>query len=815
MSDAFSVPTAAWQRRLDERLQAPGKPAQLSNLKNLVPMLPMIARMMRHAQKSAQAGFDPINFMNIQLPGPEMGVPLGGIGSGSITRGWRGGFRRWQMRPGFIQLGEVFADQFSLYVEHENQPAALQVLAAEQPPKGILEGWDWTMNPACATYHALFPRAWTRYEQPLPGVNLTCRQLSPVVAHNYRESSLPVSEFRWKIENTSATAARVGLMFTFQNGIGSSNDQDGGHSNHAFQLENGPGAGVELCHIHRQAKAYPLGAASEIRHTYKDPLSFVIAARAGSGGEVTYRSRFTADGDGLSVWNDFARDGRLDNFEDDRPSLAGEVIGAALAVTVDVPPGESREVTFSLAWAMPVVRSGFGTPYYRRYTLFYGKQPRAARSLAQDALDKAGEWESAIETWQSPILEDASLPDWYKTALFNELYYLVDGGTMWCYPAETAPAEEDMGRFAYLESHEYRFYNTYDVHFYASFALIMNWPKIELALQRDLGEATLAEYPERVQEMWHGKWVPRKLRGAVPHDVGMPGEDPWAKVNGYNLHDVNVWKDLNPKLVLQVYRDYIATGDEKFLADLWPAVEAALDWEMKFDRDGDGLVENDGFPDQTYDVWAVQGPSAYTGGLWLAALSAGAVMAERLQKFQSAKIYRDLLEKGRAAYEQKLWNGRYYLYDGSGSKVHDSIMADQLAGYWYARSCGLPDLLDPLRARSALTTVFEYNIQRFQSGQMGAVNGMRPDGQVDRSTMQSQEVWSGTTYAVAANMLLEGMRSEAFQAAYGVYKVTYEEKGYWFQTPEAWIANGDYRSNSYMRPLCIWAMQWALEREAE
>ncbi len=211
MSDAFSIPAAAWRRRLDERLPNPGKPAQMGNLKNLVAMLPMIARMMPHARKSAQAGFDPINFMNTPIPGPEMGVPLGGIGSGSITRGWRGGFRRWQMRPGYIQLGEVFADQFSLYVEPENQPAALQVLAAEHPPKGVLDGWDWTMDPACATYQALFPRAWTRYEQPLPGVNLTCRQLSPVVARNYRESSFPVSEFRWKIENTSAARGQSGL----------------------------------------------------------------------------------------------------------------------------------------------------------------------------------------------------------------------------------------------------------------------------------------------------------------------------------------------------------------------------------------------------------------------------------------------------------------------------------------------------------------------------------------------------------------------------------------------------------------------------
>lgn len=39
-----------------------------------------------------------------------------------------------------------------------------------------------------------------------------------------------------------------------------------------------------------------------------------------------------------------------------------------------------------------------------------------------------------------------------------------------------------------------------------------------------------------------------------------------------------------------------------------------------FDTDGDGLIENSGFPDQTYDIWTVQGPSAYTGTHHLQAL---------------------------------------------------------------------------------------------------------------------------------------------------------------------------------------------------
>ena len=37
----------------------------------------------------------------------------------------------------------------------------------------------------------------------------------------------------------------------------------------------------------------------------------------------------------------------------------------------------------------------------------------------------------------------------------------------------------------YAEGHEYYMYNTYDVHFYAGYALIMLFPQLELSTQRD------------------------------------------------------------------------------------------------------------------------------------------------------------------------------------------------------------------------------------------------------------------------------------------------------------------------------------------
>lgn len=45
-------------------------------------------------------------------------------------------------------------------------------------------------------------------------------------------------------------------------------------------------------------------------------------------------------------------------------------------------------------------------------------------------------------------------------------------------------------------------YNTYDVHFYASFALIMLWPKLELSLQYDMGEGLFCASSATLESLW-------------------------------------------------------------------------------------------------------------------------------------------------------------------------------------------------------------------------------------------------------------------------------------------------------------------------
>lgn len=121
------------------------------------------------------------------------------------------------------------------------------------------------------------------------------------------------------------------------------------------------------------------------------------------------------------------------------------------------------------------------------------------------------------------------LPSWFKSAIFNELYFVSDGGTVWFeyepilglgsskvtrdmyYFPKPDDIRPEFGRFGYLEGHEYRMYNTYDVHFYSSFALTMLWPKLQLSIQYDFAETIPYENPNRRIHLFDGKRAPRKV----------------------------------------------------------------------------------------------------------------------------------------------------------------------------------------------------------------------------------------------------------------------------------------------------------------
>lgn len=69
--------------------------------------------------------------------------------------------------------------------------------------------------------------------------------------------------------------------------------------------------------------------------------------------------------------------------------------------------------------------------YWKYYTRYFGRNRDASPALSEYCLLNYQRWEEEIENWQQPVLSDVDLPDWYKSALFNETYFVSDGGSVW------------------------------------------------------------------------------------------------------------------------------------------------------------------------------------------------------------------------------------------------------------------------------------------------------------------------------------------------------------------------------------------------
>ncbi len=69
--------------------------------------------------------------------------------------------------------------------------------------------------------------------------------------------------------------------------------------------------------------------------------------------------------------------------------------------------------------------------WIRHYTKFFDASGANAWKIARTALENDKQWSDQIDAWQKPYIEDESKPAWYRGELFNELYIVADGGTLW------------------------------------------------------------------------------------------------------------------------------------------------------------------------------------------------------------------------------------------------------------------------------------------------------------------------------------------------------------------------------------------------
>lgn len=733
------------------------------------------------------------------------GIPLGGIGTGGITRASDGRFSRWTIKGGGVRSFERPANGFALRAARDgSEPTARALQPKPQGP--ALSGW--TFEERTPGWEGLFPMAWHRHDA-LDGISAECLSFSPFIAGDLDAATLPVALFRWRLTNHGEAPAEASIAFHFANmngwfgdfGEGDPGRVRAGLINQPYETAHGPGIALDR------------------RRTSSEPAEgdgqWGLAVKAESDARLSRSICLDGSGDGERFWQHFLQTGDApetgsgwvseSGFRESDPALPM----AALVAALHLAPGESREVTFALVWDLPVITFGQGRRWHRAYTDRWGVTGTSAATLAEHALEKADEWQARITRWHDDLAAELGEEPHCAAMAINELYFLVDGLTVFT-SARNSP--DGRAHFGLIECHDYGLYNTLDLWIYAAEAVGRFFPELAASVAQDFADHLLQEDLENRRHRWDGSLFPINAPGACPHDLGGPGEDPFVTPNSYTYRDSTIWKDLNCDLVLCIWREGERMGPD-WRRNLFPTVRAAIDHLQRHDRDGDGMIENDGHPDQTFDNIPMLGPSSYCGGLWIAALSAAAHMAEEVGDFKRQRAWRDQAKAATEIFNSRLWNGRYFRVDTDGP-FSEACFIEQLLGPFLARCYGLGDIVPQDHAVSALKTIFAENFVKAGSEE-GAVSlanipqsAMALLPHSDDTSFQTAEIQPGFNFSLAAQLEEWGLAEEADRLRRALHRELHVKRNLAFQTPAAIDRNSDTcRAILNMRPLAVWWMK--------
>lgn len=91
----------------------------------------------------------------------------------------------------------------------------------------------------------MYPRSWSEIDLSEYGIKLIGRQISPIIPHEYKDSSLPCAVFIWNIENVCDMERKVSITFTFKNGTGNKKqDAEGNPESTLFSQGSAKGANI-------------------------------------------------------------------------------------------------------------------------------------------------------------------------------------------------------------------------------------------------------------------------------------------------------------------------------------------------------------------------------------------------------------------------------------------------------------------------------------------------------------------------------------------------------------------------------------------
>ena len=678
-------------------------------------------------------------------------MPMGGIGTGTISLNGTGGLVDWEIRntpdKGYTPFYAI-SPCFALRTESKGGQVAARLL------EGPVNTEDYegqfgarARNHGFArwrgcTFKAAYPLAQVELEDAAMPVRATLEAMNPLVPGDADASGIPAILMRWKVTNPTAEPLKASVICFMIN------TEEGTGTLARVSSDGFTGARLEACGK----------STNDVR---RGELALGVPDGAGA---VDVATDFDASDwkrgfDG--IWRAFVASGRAESYADEESKGVKRPM-VAVSVAVELKPGETKRIPFAVGWRFPHRYAWAQTLDGKRKVdvgNWYATRYPTAFAAVADLLANLPRYERETVAFVNGVLKHRAPAVVKEAALFNlstlrtETCFRTADGHFFGWEGCADKVGSCCGTCTHVWGYEH--------------ALVDVWP----ALAKDMTEL---QFGPAMDE-----------RGCMKFRIALPLET-----------NAKAWRmdaaDGHMQCIVKAYENWKKTGDDAWMRKLYPRIRKAMEFtwiENGWDADKDGVME--GSQHNTMDV-EYFGPNPQMEFLYLAALKAMAAMADRADDAAFAAECRALAAKGGDWTERNLFNGAYYEHrvvpmkatplDGtfSGSVRNPSAempdyqlgagcLVDQLLGDYAARAVGLGPVADERHAKTTLDTILAKNAS---ANVAASFNHMRdfafpeepalkmawyPEGKMAKKPFPYYgENMTGFEYVVAANLAQRG-----------------------------------------------------------
>ncbi len=748
--------------------------------------------------------YDSEHLLNVALP-------IGGIGTGTVSLGGRGELRDWQImnKPGMnfytTEVGNE-APFFAIYVKKQNEKPMAKALLGPLHASEFVHYEGRPVNHhglprfSRASFDGAYPFGQVNLADDLLPVSVKIMGFNPLIPGNVEASSIPIAVLKYEVTNTTDKDMEVAVCGTMRNFIGI----DGSKTTKNWKGDLIPiGAKENINSFHKGNEVSGIYMTSN--GVDKDDAAWgTFALTTPNAEQITYRRSSTPNHWAnaiLDFWDDFSEDGLLadkDKLVDNNPM-------ASLAVKKIIPANSSKTFTFYMTWHFPNRKdwnkgwalnmgdSTIGNYYTTQYT--------NAKDVIEKEVKKLPEYEKQTLNFVNTFL-NTSLPDVVKeAALFN------------------LTSMRSQTVFRIPSGH------------------LMGWEGIMDETGSCYGSCTHVWNYETATSFLFGE-LARTMRD-VEFTYGTTNE-------GHMMNRVYLPLEMNDGrhtaaadgqmgTIMRFYRDWMLSGDMEFLKKHWPKVKLAMSYpwvEGGWDGNQDGVEEGKQHNTMDCDYY---GPNPQMQFWYFGALKASAEMARVMGDKKFAKKCETLLEKGSKWVDENLFNGKYYEHKITDPENYNAFLdmndpsvdipwyqlgtgclVDQLAGQYMAHVCGLGYLAKEENIKTTLNTIMQNNfVEEFEnvfnnmrSYVMGKESGLImsswPKGRLKVPFPYWAESMSGFEYTAAIGMIYEGQTENGLKCIKAIRDRYDGNKRNPFDEPEC--------GHFYARAMASWSAPMAFSK---